>query len=137
MGLDRESDWDPNPASDRGLTLTLSQTIGASATGGVEALLQPDTARVLNTVNDDALRRRLEAKLSYGMPVFGGGYTGTPEVGLGLSEADREIRLGWLLEGPRARNLGFNIRAEGSRLDARSEDREPEHKIGIRMQARW
>ncbi len=129
--------WDPNPASDRGLALTLSQTIGASATGGVEALLRPDTAQGLGVANDDALRRRLEAKLSYGMPVLGRRYTGTPEVGFGLSEADREIRLGWLLEGPVARNLGFNIRAEGSRLDARNEDREPEHKIGIRMQAHW
>ena len=31
--------WDPPPRSDRGVKLTLRQTFGASATGGVDALL--------------------------------------------------------------------------------------------------
>ena len=35
--------FDPNPSSDRGLNLSLSQTLGASATGGVDALYGRDT----------------------------------------------------------------------------------------------
>ena len=36
--------FDPAPSSDRGLNLSLSQTLGASATGGVDALYGRDTA---------------------------------------------------------------------------------------------
>ncbi len=42
--------------------------MGSSATGGVDALLRPDTARALEAANDsgDALdRRRFEARLGY------------------------------------------------------------------------
>ena len=33
----------------------------------------------------------------YGLGVFEGRYTATPELGLGLSDTDREVRLGWRL----------------------------------------
>ena len=31
------------------------------------------------------------------MAVFGGGFTGTPHVGLGLSDTARDLRMGWRL----------------------------------------
>ena len=37
------------------------------------------------------------ASLGYGLPVFGGGFTGTPNVGFGLSVGARDYRLGWRL----------------------------------------
>ena len=43
--------------------------------------------------------------------------------------------LGWRLEG--ARREGFELRLEGSRLDAANDDRAPEDRIGLRMSARW
>ena len=39
--------WDPTPASDRGPALTLRQAVGARASGGVDSLLHPVTARTL------------------------------------------------------------------------------------------
>ena len=44
-------------------------------------------------------RSRFEpsATLGYGIPVFGGRFTGTPKIGLGLSDTDRELKLGWRL----------------------------------------
>ena len=170
--------WDPAPSSDRGPRFTLSQTVGASATGGMDALFGPETAPALDTANDegdDLLQRRLETRFGYGFPLFGGRYTGTPEIGFGLTETGREyihkwrlaeeqsegfvfgldvegtrresvtdnsgtehviwFGLGWRLEG--ARREGFELRLEGSRLDAANDDRAPEDRIGLRMSARW
>ena len=44
---------------------------------------------------DDLRRRRLETKLGYGVPVFGGRFTGTSEVGLSLSDTGR-IHSAWM-----------------------------------------
>ena len=130
--------WDPDPDSERGPKLTLIQTVGASATSGMDALLRPDTVAGLTRANDDGLgQRRLEAKLGYGFAVFGGRYTGTPEIGFSLSERGRETSLGWRLAGARRGDLSFEVRLEGSRLEATNDDRTPEHRFGLRMTARW
>ena len=94
-GLSGSFAWDPEPASDLGPSLTLSQTVGSSASGGMEALLRPDAARLFDAANDDGKdelrRRRFEARLGYGWSSFGGRYTTVPEVGIGLTEATREV----------------------------------------------
>ena len=89
--------FDPAPSSERGLRLTLTQTMGAAASGGMDALLGRETLAGL-AANDDgeALgNRRLEATLGYGLPVLGGAFIGTPQLGFALSETSREYRLGW------------------------------------------
>lgn len=92
--------WDPSPGSERGPSLTLRQTLGARASGGMDALLRPDTARTLGDANDggdEFEQRALEAKLGYGMALFSGRWTGTPSLALGLTGAWRETVLGWRL----------------------------------------
>ena len=92
--------WDPGPSSERGPSLTLRHTVGARASGGVEALLRPGAARILGDAGDraDALERHaLEAQLGYGFALFAGRWTGTPSVALGLTESERETVLGWRL----------------------------------------
>ena len=132
--------WDPDPDSERGPKLTLIQTVGASATSGMDALLRPETAAAARRDNDDGDdlgQRRLEAKFGYGFAVFVGRYTGTPEIGVSLSESGRETSLGWRLAGARRGDLSFEVRLEGSRLEATNDDRTPEHRFGLRMTARW
>ncbi len=168
--------WDPAPDSARGPSLSIAQTVGAQASGGVEALLGPQTAQALEAANDDGAeleRRTLEAKFGYGFALFDGGYTGTPELGLGLTDTGRELVLGWRLaeetrtglafgldvEGTRQESAGgaaghrlgigfgwrlegapgtaFEVRFEGARLDAANDDGGPEHRLGLRMTARW
>ena len=60
--------WDPTPGSDRGPSLTLSQTMGVSARGGADALLGRTTLAGLaaNDNGDELERRRLELQLGYG-----------------------------------------------------------------------
>ena len=131
--------WDPDPDSERGPKLTLTQTVGASATSGMDALLRPETVVALGAGNDDGddLGQRLEAKFGYGFAVFVGRYTGTPEIGVSLSESGRETSLGWRLAGARRGDLSFEVRLDGSRLEATNDDRTPEHRFGLRMTARW
>ena len=38
---------------------------------------------------------RLESEIGYGIAMFDGGITGTPNVGFGLSDRARDYRLGW------------------------------------------
>ena len=128
--------WDPSPDSERGATLTLRQAVGAEATGGMDALLRPETARVLGAANDNGPQRRtLEARLGYGIALFGGGWTAVPEVGFGLTETGREYIHAWRLLEARDAGLGFGLHVEGvRRLPA---DDDPENRIGVRLTARW
>ena len=124
--------WDPSPDSERGVKLTLRQAVGAEATGGMDALLRPDTARALAAANDDGPdRRRLEARLGYGFALFGAGWTGVPEVGFGLTEASREYIHAWRLLEARDAGLVFGLDFEGVRNEKLDGDAAPEHRVGL------
>ena len=122
--------WDPAPSTALGPSLTLSQTVGGAASGGAEALLGRGTMAGLPAAEGGALeRRRLEATLGYGLALFGGRYTGTPELGLGLSDASREYRLGWRLAEARRTGLVFGLDVEGARRERAAG--EAEHRLGL------
>ena len=124
--------WDPTPDTDRGPKVTLRQAVGAEATGGMDALLRPDTARALAAANDDGPdRRHLEARLGYGIALFGGGWTGVPEVGLGLTETGREYIHAWRLLEARDAGLVFGLDVEGARNEKLDGDAAPEHRVGL------
>ena len=124
--------WDPDPASDLGPSLTLRQTVGASATGGVDALLRRDSAQRLLAVNDDDEEddlgtRRLEAEFGYGLlhirralhddacgwlRADGGGARSEPQLASGGSEAPGP--------GVRPRRGGGAARASDGRRGSRA-----------------
>ena len=137
-GLAASLAWDPAPGSDRGARLTLALNLGASASGGADALLARTTMAGL-AANDDGAepqRRRLEATLGYGFPVFADRFTWTPEMGVALSEADRTYRLGWRLglagDGP----VSLDLKLEGTRRQALDGD-PPAHGVALGLDARW
>ena len=51
-------------------------------------------AGALAAEEDVPLSGRFDGELGYGMPVFGGAFTGTPRVGFGFSDTAREVRMG-------------------------------------------
>ena len=110
--------WDPRPGTDRGLMLTLRQSWGGSPAGGMDALLGRETLAGL-AANDNgdttASAGRLEAELGYGIALFGGGFTGTPHLGVGLSESGRDYRLGWRLTSARRPRLRDRARGDAPR----------------------
>ena len=134
--------WNPPPTG-RGPKLTLTQSIGAGASGGKDALLSRTTLEGLaaNDNGDDLGQRRLDLRAGYGFAMFGGGFTGTPEIGFGLSESAsgsaRDYSLGWRLTraGSGAGSLEFLL--EARRRESANDDVPPEHGIGFTATARW
>ena len=133
--------WDPSPGSNRGPSLSLTQTMGLSATGGADALLGRTTLEGLaaNDDGDELDRRRLELRLGYGFGAFGDGFTSTPELGFGMSEGARDYSLGWrLARDPRPGGIGsLELLFEARRQESANDDAAPEHGIGLRITARW
>ena len=124
--------WDPAPSTERGPSLTLRQTVGAPASGGMDALLGPESARVLGAEDGDELERRtLEAKLGYGFAAFGERFTSTPSLGLSLTDTHRETVLGLRLGEARTAGLVFGLDVEGARRESAAGDDGPEHRLGL------
>ena len=124
--------WDPAPDSDRGLSLSLSQTVGAQASGGADALLARPTLAGLGAEEDEGpLGRRFDARLGYGLGVFDDRWTATPELGLGLSDTGRELRLGWRLTERVAAGLAFELGVEGTRRESVDGAANPEHGLEV------
>ena len=149
-GISGSLAWDPGGGTGRGPKLTLSQTLGASASGGMDALLGRGTLAGLAANDnggggDDLENRRLELRMGYGLSAFGDRFTSTPELGLGLSNGHREYTLGWRLDlapgsGSRAGGGGPNaleLRLEATRRESVNDNADPEHGVGLRVTARW
>ena len=123
--------WDPAPATKRGASLSLRQDFGGKATGGLDALFQPATLED-RAGNEATTRWALEA--AYGLPAFGGRWTGSPHVGLGLATGTRDYTLGWRwTPEARAPGLAFGLTATRRESDTAA----PEHALGFEATARW
>ena len=131
--------WDPAPSSERGLAFTLSRTAGAAASGGMHALLSRRTMAGLATDNGSGglHRRRLEAKLGYGFSVLDGRFIGTPEIGLALSDTNRDLRVGWRLQLAKRDRADFTLSLEGTRQVSVNNEPAPEHGVGLRLRIAW
>ena len=128
--------WDPAPSSKRGLSLSLRQSVGGSPAGGTDALFSREVLDGL-AANGNGGNRRLEGRIGYGLAVFGDRFTGTPEIGFGLSDSGRDYSLGWRLtrEGRDAGSFEFAL--EATRRESANDDTPPEHTVGLRLTARW
>ena len=67
--------------------------------------------------------------------MFGGGFTGTPNVGFGLSETARDWRLGWRLTPSASGGTGFEVSLDATRREAANDD--AEHGVMVRGAMRW
>ena len=136
--------WRQRPSSEQGAKLTLTQTFGGTTVDGVDALLTSSTLDAL-AANDDGGEaepesRRLELKLGYGLPAFGGRFTWTPEMSFGLSETERDVSLGWQLIQDRSRTQNgrsFELTFEARRRESVNDDTAPEHEVGLKLRMRF
>ena len=119
-------------AAGRGLTASLTPSYGAAPGGSERLWLLPD-ASALAPDGDAPLSRRLDAEVGYGMALFGGGFTGTPHVGMGLSDTARELRLGWRLAPADGGDFEFHL--DAARRDSAGDV--PEHGVMLRSLVRW
>ena len=135
--------WDPKPSSARGPALSLTRTVGGPASGAADALLAHGTLTGLGAqpgAGDygDLRNRRLEARFGYGFPAWGGRFASVPEIGLGLSGTGREYILGWRLADDGSLGSGrLQLSTEARRIETAVGSGPAEHRIGVRLSARW
>ena len=132
QGFSAQFGFDPAPATRRGPSLSLRQDFGGQAQGGLDALFAPDPLED-RTGSEATSRWAMEA--AYGFAVFGGRFTGSPHVGLGLATGSRDYSVGWRLtpEAATAPDVSFGLKAvrrEGDTAD-------PEHTVGFEIRATW
>ena len=116
----------------RGLSASLTPSYGADPGGSERLWMLPD-AHAMAPDGDAPLSRRLDGEVGYGIAMFGGGFTGTPNVGMGLSDTARELRMGWRLAPVDGGDFELNL--DAARRDSAGDT--PEHRIGVGLTARW
>ena len=123
----------PNAAG-RGLALSVRPAWGQTASGVRRLWATGVTPGAASAGQGGG---RLDARVGYGMALLDGQFTGTPELGLGLSEAGRDWLLGWRLGLAETKRVSFNLRLEGTRREPVNDDLAPEHWIGLTAIMRW
>ncbi len=139
-GISGSFAWKP-AAGERGPRLSVARTLGIAARGGTDALLERTTLSgpAENDNGRELQPRRLEARLGYGFPAFGGRFTSTPETAVGLSGTGRDYSLGWRLARDRGADgrvleLALELRRQETAGDRRTS---PEHVVGVRVTSRF
>ena len=128
--------YDPRPATQRGLSLSLRQDWGGQAQGGLDALFAPEPlGDRIGSGGDGEAESRWTAEAAYGLPVLGGRFIGSPHAGLGLAADARDWSLGWRLapEAASAPDVSFGLRATLRESDGAG----PEHTVGVEFSASW
>ena len=130
-GISASLTYDPDPGSKRGASFALRRNLGASATGGLDALFGAEPLSKRAGGRSDGWR----AEAAWGLPVFGGRFTGSPFLAWGYSAGARDYDAGWRLEpeAPGAPDLSLSLKAtrrEGA-------DDTTDHGVGIDLTARW
>ena len=136
QGLSASLGWDPRPTSDRGLSLRLTQTAGAPATGGMDSLLSRTTLAGLALEDRSENPHSVELGVGYGVPAFDGLFTATPELGLRLSDRERRYRLGWKLGLAARDQRSMELRLDLTRTE-RPGTESTGHGVGITVTSRW
>ena len=145
-GVSGALSWQQSPSSNRGATLTLTQTVGASSSGGADALLSRTTLDGLTTYDaqaeadyDDLKARRTDLTLGYGLSAFGDRFTFTPHAGVGLSDTGRDMRIGWRLTRRASENVSesMDVSFEARRREGANDATAPEHELGLQLHLRF
>ena len=132
-GLSATLAFDPAPSSQQGLSLSLRHTLGATATGGADALLGRKTLEGLGDYgNEDG--GQFDAEAGYGMSAFNGRFTGTPWLGFATSPDSSAYRLGWRLAPAHSGTFDMTFGLEAVR---RERTFDAEHQAQARLMLRW
>ena len=122
--------WDPDPASDRGPSLTISQTVGAQASGGMEQMWAQGAPADLARGGGE-MSAAFGAEVGYGLAVAGA-HLLTPYGGLALSDGGAgTLRVG----GRLALGPSLRMSLEGDRRERM--DGDPDHGLMLRGALGW
>ena len=120
----------------RGLSFSLAPTIGATSSAS-ERLWGARDARALAPGAEFDAARGLRGEMGYGMALFGDRFTGTPNLGFGMSDGGaRDYRIGWRLTSAVEGDPGFEVNLDAIRREA-ANDNAVEHGVMLRSLIRW
>ena len=120
----------------RGLSFSLLPVIG-SAASATERLWGAERPRELAPGAEFEAARGLAAEAGYGLALFGGRFTGTPNAGLGLADGGaRDWRIGWRLTSTVPGDPGFEVNLDATRREP-ANDGAAEHGVMLRGLMRW
>ena len=134
-GLSLDFSYDPTPSSEHGFSLSLSQTMGAAATGGMAALLSPVTLEMPDSPSDNG-QQQFEARLAYGFPILSDAFDMTPSLGFALSPQNNTYGIGLMFSSSESHphtTTNLNISLEVERREPSNPDDTPEHSLQLRF----
>ena len=134
-GMSGSLRYDPTPASERGLSASLTQSWGASATGGAERLWSRNTVSGMAAASTLESVGPLHAELGYGLSTLGG--TGTPWVGYTVSDVGRDYRLGYRFDFARAKGADVGLSLEASRREKVHDGSKRQHGVMLLGVLHW
>ena len=123
--------WQPHP-SHRGPSFSLSHAVGATAAGGMDALLRPT---VIEGMDGPGNGQRLEAEAAYGFPAFADRLTLTPALALALSPDSSTYGLLWTLAPYAQQDQGepWEVVLEGQHHEHVSSASPADHSLNLRF----
>ena len=128
--------YDPNPSSERGLSASLTSSIGQPSLDGTNALLERETMAGLASFNTSH-GGQLTAEAAYGFPILGGRFTGAPWVGAGLLKSGSDYRVGYRISPAGQFGSHMQVGIEGMRRENDYGDAVTEHAISLRLALGW
>ena len=126
----------PGGNAGRGLSMSLTPSYGADPAGSERLWALPASSGLAATNGGAAPTSRFDAEAGYGMALLGDRFTGTPNVGFGLSETAREYRMGWRLTSAVRGDPGFEVSLDATRREA-ANGNEAEHGVMLRSLIKW
>ncbi|MCY4342522.1 MAG: hypothetical protein OXE83_02990, partial [Gammaproteobacteria bacterium] len=131
-GFSASFKFDPQPDTDRGLALSLTQELGGRSNGGMHAMFSP-TALMTGGAGP-GVGGRWTAEAGYGLFAFSKRFTAIPKLSYALSARDREYGFGWQL-APTEHGPDLTLGLKATRRE--SEGSSPDHGIAIEVGAKW
>ncbi len=119
----------------RGLSFSLSPTVGAASSATERLWGARDALSLAPDGGEFEAARSLRGEMGYGVALFGGRFTGTPNAGFGLSDTAREFRMGWRLAS--AVRDGFELNIDATRREAADSGEPAEHRAMLSATIRW
>ena len=128
----------------RGFSFSLAPTVGAASSGSERLWgardargLAPGAGSGAGAGGGFEAARGLQGELGYGLALFGDRLTGTPSLGVGLSDNTRDYRIGWRLTPAAPGGPAFEVGLDATRREAANDNGAAEHGVGFRLTARW
>ncbi len=125
--------FDPQPDSQRGLSLTVGQDWGGQSTGGLDALF----AEPVSERTGSASESRWHAQAAYGFSMLSGQFTGSPYIGTGITDSTQEYNLGWRLQPVYTTDRAVTFTLDVQATHRETDDNEPTQFVGVEAGVRW